>query len=320
MDRAFRRRDPSYEGVFFTAVRTTGIFCRPTCPAKNPASENVEFFGSANEALLAGYRACRRCRPMDPNGRPPQWVDRLVAAVEKSPFERLSDAHLRGMSVDPVRARRYFQQNYGMTFQTYQRNRRMGLALAGLRNGKKVLDVAYGHGFESDSGFRDAFRRVFGEPPGRGRNSVCLVTAQIATPLGPMVTAASDEGICLFEFADRRGLSAGIETLRRRLGCAFVPGSNPHIRRIQKELARYFAGSLEEFKTPLVLVGTDFQCDVWRALRKIPHGRTMSYEGLARAIGRRGAQRAVGRANGDNRIAILIPCHRVVQKDGKLCG
>lgn len=134
-------RDESYDGLFFIAVKTTGIFCRPGCPARKPLPKNVEYFGSAREALLAGYRPCKRCRPMDADGVPPSWVRRLLARVDANPTGRINDRDLRAIQIDPARARRYFNKNYGMTFQAYQRSRRMGLALAEVRRGAGATTI-----------------------------------------------------------------------------------------------------------------------------------------------------------------------------------
>ncbi len=323
MFRAVVERDGDYDGVFFTAVRTTGIFCRPICPAKKPRRENVEFFPSTRDALAAGYRPCQRCRPMEPPGDAPPWLRNLLAEIERDPYRRWTDADLRARSLDPARVRRWFRANHGMTFHAYQRSRRLGLALVRIRHGDDLTGAAYDHGYESLSGFRDAFARLFGEPPGRSRRQErmpALVT-RLTTPLGPMIAAATDEGVCLLEFADRRMLETQVRRLRRLLdGAVFTPGSNRHLRRLEDELQRYFAGSLERFSVALDIRGTEFQLAVWQQLLQVPYGKTGTYEQLARAIGRPSATRAVGRANGDNRLAILIPCHRIVRSDGTLCG
>jgi AraC family transcriptional regulator of adaptative response/methylated-DNA-[protein]-cysteine methyltransferase len=317
---ALLRRDPSYDGIFIVGVKTTGIFCRPTCFARKPQPQNVEYFPSSREALLAGYRPCKRCHPMDNGGTAPAWVKSLLERVDRAPTARVTDADLRTMSIDPIRARRWFKEHYGMTFHAYHRARRMGLALTEVRRGKDLTQVGYRHGFESPSGFRYAFNRVFGRPPGRSRAMPCLHGRWLDTPLGSMLALANDEGLYLLEFVDRRALETQIATLRRQLGCAIVPGAARPLDVIADELARYFQGTLTAFTVPLVLPGTPFQLEVWRRLRRIPHGEVLSYGELARDIGRPGAQRAVGRANGDNRIAVVIPCHRVVRTGGALCG
>lgn len=334
MYQALLRRDPGYEGVFVVGVKTTAIFCRPTCAAKKPRRENVEFFASPSEALHAGYRPCLRCRPMDRVQAPPEWVGRLMNEVERQPTVRFTDAQVRALAIEPARARRYFKQHYGMTFHAYHRARRMGLALVEVRQQKAQLNghatklrnrvdqVGSQHGYRSVSGFRDAFTRLFGQPPGKaGRNGTASLLARwLDTPLGAMLALANDDGLHLLEFVDRRGLERELELLRRRTRAVIVPGDHRHLDSIADELSRYFDGSLRQFKTPIAMIGSAFQQQVWRRLLKIPSGSTLSYAQLASDIGHPGAQRAVGRANGDNRLALIIPCHRVVCSDGTLCG
>jgi len=320
MEQAVQRRDASYDGIFFVGVRTTGIFCRPSCPAKTPLARNRQYFATAAEAIFAGYRPCKRCRPLDTNGRAPSWAQRLLSEVEQTPMGRIRDADLRAMNIDPARARRYFLKHYGMTFHAYCRGRRMGKALEQIRQGAPLDDVALGHGYDSHSGFRDAFAKTFGQPPGRSRTADCLVVGWVESPVGPLLVAAKEEGICLLEFTDRRMLETQFATLRKQFACAIVPGTHPHIDQLKKELAQYFTRTLKSFTIPLVYPGSPFQRAVWEQLLQIPYGETRSYEALASAIGCYGAQRAVGRANGQNRIAIVIPCHRVVNNDGRLGG
>ncbi len=320
MYRALASRDAEYDGVFFAAVRTTGIFCRPTCTAKKPKRDNVEFYGSTRDALLAGYRPCKRCRPLELNGKAPSWLGPLLAEVERDPTKRWKDTDLRQMALDPTRVRRWFNNNHGMTFHAYQRARRLGLALGQLSLGEGLSNTAYDYGYESLSGFRDAFERLFGETPRRKRDVALVMMTRILTPLGPMVAGASADGVCLLEFADRPMLETQIKRLKERLGCVFAPGSNEHIELLNEQLGGYFRGTLTDFAVPLVLAGTDFQRAAWEYLRGIPYGETRTYRDEACSIGRPGAQRAVGRANGDNRLAIIIPCHRVVRSDGNLSG
>jgi AraC family transcriptional regulator of adaptative response/methylated-DNA-[protein]-cysteine methyltransferase len=320
LDRAVRERDAEFDGVFFQAVRTTGIFCRPSCPAKATLPKNREYFATARQAIFAGYRPCKRCRPLETDGRPPVWLAPLLAEVDGDPAARISDTDLRGRGIDPARVRRYFGKHYGMTFQAYCRGRRLGEALRKIRKGDGVDDVALGHGYESLSGFRDAFAKTFGQPPGRARAADCVVTTWIESPVGPLLAGARPEGLCLLEFTDRRALETQFTTIRQRFGCPVVPGTHEHLDQLKDELTGYFAGTLRDFKVPLIYPGTPFQQKVWHQLRQIPYGQTISYEALAERIGAPGAQRAVGHANGQNRIVILLPCHRVVNKSGKLGG
>ena len=320
MERAVNNKDASYDGIFFIAVRTTGIFCLPSCPSRATLPKNREYFATAKQAIFAGYRPCKRCRPLESNGKPPEWVGKLLAEVERDPQSRWRDADLRRRAIDPARARRYFVKHHGMTFQAYCRGRRMNEALQQIKNGARLDDVALGNGYDSHSGFREAFARTFGRPPGQGREAGCVVVAWTESPVGPLLMGANDDGICLLEFTDRRALETQIATVRRRFGCALVPGKHEYIDRLQDELDRYFAGTLRQFRVPLTYPGTPFQQQVWEQLLRIPYGETRSYEEIACAVGTPSAQRAVGTANGKNRIAIVIPCHRVVNKGGNLGG
>jgi AraC family transcriptional regulator of adaptative response/methylated-DNA-[protein]-cysteine methyltransferase len=319
MRRAYLRRDASYNGLFFLGVRTTGIFCRPTCPARKPLPKNVEYFANVQAALAAGYRACKRCRPLEADDQP-AWAAELVAEVEQNPAPRITDADLKTRGIDPATVRRYFLRQYGMTFQAFTRARRLSAALTAIRNNETVDAAAFDSGYESDSGFRDAFLRTFGDTPGSYRNGDCVLLSWIRSPLGPLVAGATKDGVCLLEFTDRRMLEAQFATVRKLFAAPVVPGTNEHLEKLESELAGYFAGTLRTFSVPLVYPGTDFQRRVWTQLLTIPYGGTRSYEDLAIAVGDKKAVRAVGRANGLNRIGIVIPCHRVVNKNGDLGG
>jgi len=320
MERAFARKDSAYDGVFFTAVRTTGIFCRPSCPSR-PHAENLEFFQSVNECVFAGYRPCKRCRPLEAGGTPPAWVSDLMAKVESSPEACLQAADLLALGITPERARRWFKEHYGMSFTAWCRGRRLAAAFTQIRDGAPIDEVTFGSGFGSHSGFREAFTRTFAEPPGRTRRiGARIVTVMLESPLGPILAGASEEGICLVEFTDRRMLEHNFATMRRIFGCPVVPGEHPLLNQLRVELAEYFAGKRRSFGVPLASRGTSFQEKVWGSLGRIPFGETISYDELARRIDQPTARRAVARANGMNRICILIPCHRVIGKDGTLTG
>src|SRR5688572_7462199 len=155
MERAYLARDASYNGLFFLGVRTTGIFCRPTCPARKPLPKNVEYFPTARAALLAGYRPCKRCRPLEAADQP-QWAAELIADVERHPAPRITDGQLKSRGIDPATARRYFLRNYGMTFQAFTRARRLSGTLSQIRDGSGLEDAVFQSGYASHSGFRDA--------------------------------------------------------------------------------------------------------------------------------------------------------------------
>lgn len=320
MERAYLASDASYDGIFYLGVRTTGVFCLPSCRARKPRPENVDFFSSPKDALFAGFRPCKRCRPMERIGSPPEWLGSLLSLVEATPEIRRTDRDIRAIGIDPARVRRHFLKQYGMTFHAFCRGMRLAKSFQQIRNGVDLDDVIFSHGYQSHSGFREAFGRTFGAPPGQSRGADCIVTAWIETTIGPLVAAATSRGLCLLEFTDRRRLELQFARLRKHFKCAIVPGRNDHLEKVKKELAEYFSGRRSSFSVPLVVAGSPFEKKVWEALLTIPHGQTVSYEEIARKIGAPKASRAVGRANGFNRIAILIPCHRVINKNGELGG
>lgn len=319
MERAYRKSDASYNGLFFLGVRTTGIFCRPTCPARKPLPKNVEYFPTTHAALVAGYRPCKRCHPLETDAQP-KWAAKLVADVEADRACRITDRDLRRRGIDPATVRRHFLKEYGMTFQAFARARRLAGALSQIREGKMLDHAVLDSGYSSHSGFRDAFGRTFGRTPGAVNGRECVFLSWVRSPLGPLIAGATSKGICLLEFTDRRMLEAQFATVRKLFDAPAVPGSNKHLERLESELANYFAGTLQRFSVPVVYPGTPFQKQVWDELLRIPFGETRSYEQVAVAVGSPKAVRAVGRANGLNRIAIVIPCHRVVNKDGQLGG
>jgi AraC family transcriptional regulator, regulatory protein of adaptative response / methylated-DNA-[protein]-cysteine methyltransferase len=320
MEKAFLNKDATYDGTFFSGVRTTGIFCRPSCTAKKPLPSNVSYFSTAREALFAGYRPCLRCRPLEAGGSHPEWIRGLLMAMEESPERRWKDSDLRESGLEPERVRRYFSKRYGMTFQAYCRARRLSGAFQQIREGASLDSVPFDSGYESHSGFRDAFAKFFGKAPGKSRSDELITVDWVESPLGPLVLGSSNRGICLLEFTDRRMLETQFERLRRKFQCAVTPGNSALNEQLKSELAEYFQGARKSFGVPVDAPGSPFEEKVWRALLTIPYGQTWSYFDLANRIGDPAAVRAVGTANGKNRIAIVIPCHRVVNKDGRLGG
>jgi AraC family transcriptional regulator of adaptative response/methylated-DNA-[protein]-cysteine methyltransferase len=318
--KALIAKKTEYEGVFFVGVKTTGVFCRPTCPARKPKIENCEFFETAQQALLASFRPCKRCRPLSNPNQVSELIQILVEAVEENPERRWKDKDFEDLSVNASTARRQFKKRFGMTFVAYARARRMGLAMKQIRKGEPVIEAQLSTGYESSSGFRDAFSRIMGAAPTKLNSHQILKASWIDTPLGPMIAIANEKALYLLEFVDRRGLEREVERLRLKTKSAIIPGYTHPISSIKKELKAYFEGKLTEFQTPLFLLGSDFQKQVWEELKKIPPGETRSYMAIAKAIGRPSAFRAVARANGTNQIAIVIPCHRVINTNGKLGG
>ena len=325
MRRAFQQKDATFDGTFFVAVKTTGVFCRPVCRAKPPRPENVEFFATANEALRQGYRPCKLCRPLEPLGHPPPLVRTLLDLARRSAPDRVTDRDLASAGIDPGTARRQFQSFYQMTFAEYQRSARLGSALKRLNEGTTMIAAQTEAGFDSSSGFRDALARTFGTPALAVGTAQVLTAAWFPSPLGTLLAVAFRSGVAMLEFVDGRGIEQEIGRLRAHFGTAgrsavIVPGDHSHLSQLRTQLEEYFAGSRRSFSIALAPRGTDFQLRAWQYLRTIPYAQTRSYRQQAAAIGSPEAVRAVGGANGRNPLAIIVPCHRVIGSNGTLTG
>jgi len=317
---ALLNKDSSFEGIFFAGIKTTGIFCRPACPARKPKIGNVEFFQSAKEALDSGYRPCKRCNPMQTVGKTPEWVGMILKKVEQNPAQKWTDREVKLLGVEPNRLRRWFKRHHGMTFHGYVRLRRLGRALKQMKHERNTALVAFDNGYESLSGFREAMKDLLGQPVKKGKNTLAVYLNRISTPLGPMLAGTTESKLCLLEFTDRRMLETQLKRIQKELDCTFIPGSNAVTEQVAEELEEYFEGERKEFSVPLELKGSEFRQKVWRQLQEIPYGETRSYKEQAQIIGNEKAVRAVAGANGDNRIAIIIPCHRVIGSNGTLTG
>ena len=314
-------KNSAYEGIFFVGVSSTGIFCRPTCPARKPKRENCTFFKTAQEALLASFRPCKRCEPLLPPGYLSDQIRKLVEAVESYPEKRWKEKDFEDLCLDPSTARRHFKKHYGMTFVAYARARRMGIALKQIREGGSVIQAQLEAGYESGSGFRDAFSKIMGASPAHiNPDGLLLKASWLSTPLGPMLAIGDEKKLYLLEFVDRRGLEREIEALRLKTKAPILPGRTAPITSIEKELDDYFKGRLKAFQTPLYFLGTPFQKTVWDELLRIPYGETRSYQDQASSLGNPAACRAVANANGKNQLAIIIPCHRIIRHNGELGG
>ena len=317
---AIGKQSKLFEGVFVTAVKTTGIFCRPSCRARKPKPANVVFFDTVREALQHGFRPCKICKPMENMDETPAYIKSVIAELNESPFLRIRDLDLRKRGIDPSQIRRWFKKYHNVTFHAYQRMLRINSAYNEIKEGESITNSAFGNGYKSLSGFNDSYRAVFGGPASESKNKTIINIVRFTTPLGPMFACATKEGLCLLEFTDRKMLETEFKDLRKRLGAVILPGENDHLVRVQSELAEYFEGKRRQFTVALHTPGTDFQQSVWNVLREIPYGETRSYMQQAAAIGNPKAVRAVASANGQNRISIVIPCHRVIGSSGLLTG
>ena len=318
--KALIARDDAFEGRAFVGVTSTGIFCRLTCPARKPKRENCLFFENQGAAIAAGFRACKRCRPMAPKTEADPIVVKLMDALDADPGKRRRETDIRALGVDPSTARRAFRRTYGATFLEIARAARIRAGANAQKNGARVIDAQIDAGFESASGYRAAFTRLLGDAPAAFAGETRLKADWIDTPVGAMIAVADDRALHLLEFFERKALAAEMNRLKKATRGPIAAGRTPLTDQIEAELGAYFSGDTATFKTPLALHGGDFTRSVWTALRKIPVGVTRSYQDVATEIGRATATRAVARANGANQIAIVIPCHRVIGADGSLTG
>ena len=313
-------KDASYESIFFTAVKTTGIFCRPSCTARKPKRENVVFYNSINDAIQNGYRPCKVCKPMEIASETPKYIKELLKELNADPFLKIKDYDLAKRGIEPNNIRRWFNKNYDMTFQAYQRMLRVNTAYFKISKGESITNTAFDLGFESLSGFNSSYKKIVGEVPSKSKQKNIINITRLTTPLGPMFAGATEDGICMFEFTNRKMLETEFKDLVKRLNAVILPGTNSHLTQLKKEVNEYFQGKRKNFTVPLDTPGTDFQRSVWDVLQKIPYGSTWSYQDQAHALSKPKAVRAVANANGHNRISIIIPCHRVIGSDGSLTG
>lgn len=317
--KALLDKNPAYDGTFFAGIKTTGIFCHATCTARKPKFENCEFYLTAEEALLSGFRPCKICNPLSYPNNIPEEVTLLVKEVEKNPEKKWKESDFHELGIHSATARRKFKDVYGMTFVQYARSRRMGLAFKQILAGDKVIDQQLSLGYESSSGFNDAFTKIMGNPP--KKTKATLINANIiSTPIGRMISLSDANYLYLLEFMDRRGLEKEIEKLRNKHNARIIPGQTEINSNLEEQLKLYFQKKLQTFSIPLFKDGSPFQKQVWEILETIPSGTTCTYQDIANKLGNKNFVRAVGNANGANQLAIIIPCHRVIKTNGNLGG
>lgn len=304
--------DRSYDGKFFYGVRSTGIFCRPSCASKAPKPENVVFFNSREEAERAGFRPCKRCRPDLLSYRPTEELaEEAKAVIDRSFADRLElQAQLHALGVTRRHLTGLFEKKFDMSPEQYIAQVRMQRARKLLDAGNRVTDVAFAVGMESSAAFTAFFKKQAGVAPSDYVLQRALERPYCfcETPLGLIRMEEDPHGITSLRFADS-------ETER-----SLAAEGGIYLADAKSQLLEYFSKKRKSFDLPLSVMGSAFQKSVWNALRGIPYGELRSYQQVAEAIGRREAARAVGMANNRNPILIMIPCHRVVGKDGKLAG
>ncbi len=321
-------RDKTADGQFFYAVSTTGVFCRPSCPARTAKRVNVRFYDRAADAEAAGYRPCRRCHPLAIDGRDPQTslMEAMAAYIKDHATETLSLAHLADQAgMSPFHFQRTFKAVIGVSPRDYQASMRLSSFKAGLRGGDSVLDATFDAGYGSTSRVYEQVDGGLGMTPGAYRAGGAGETITYAvrdSVLGALMMAATKRGVCFVQFGD------DADTLQAQLAAEFPrarleqagPGTAAALDAWMAALADHLAGAAPRPDLPLDLRGTAFQIKVWRFLMHVKPGAVVSYGELASGIGHPRAVRAVGSACGANRLAVLVPCHRALRGDGGLGG
>lgn len=318
---AVTRREPQADGAFFYGVKTTGVFCRPSCASRQPRRENVAFFTDVAAARAAGFRDCKRCQP---GGLPRELeiVNRACAALDADPHQRLTLAQLSdAVHVSPFHLQRLFKRVVGVTPRQYQAAQRGAALRDALQSGSDVTRATLDAGFGSPSRMYDSASAELGMAPSEFRRKGAGLTVRYAgapTSLGFVLVAATEKGICKIGFGDDPGLLT--DELRSEFANADVREDPERLAPFIAQIDAYLRGSRQDFDLPLDIAATAFRQRVWDALRRIPYGETRSYTQIAEAVGAPRAVRAVASACATNPVALAIPCHRVVQKGGALAG
>ncbi len=314
-------RDFSADGRFVYAVKSTGIFCRPSCPSRRPRRELVEFFNSPAQAQEAGYRPCRRCAPTERNPQM-QRVEAACRYIDENLDAGLSlTAVARHVGASPFYFQRMLKKILGDRPRQYQQARRAGKFKSALQGEGRITDAIYEAGYSSSSRAYENVPAQLGMTPSafrRNGQGAAIRYFILSTELGRLLVATTDRGLCSVRFGESD--AALIRELRREFGAAAIERDDRSLQPLAGEIRQLLRGTLNPSRIPLDIRGTAFQQMVWNALRRIPRGETRSYSEIAQAIGRPRAVRAVAGACAANPVALVIPCHRVVEKNGNLAG
>ena len=326
---AVLHRDPAFDGSFVYAVRTTGVYCRPTCPSRRPHRVNVGFFAGSKEAQSAGFRACRRCQPDRPlqesrnSGLVQKVCQQIDAHLEDHPDGLPSLAQLsRTVGVSASHLQRVFKKEMGLTPRQYAHTGRLERFKSLVRGGSPVSAAMLDAGYASTSRLYEGADSQLGMTPGRYRNGGVGITISYLlaeSPLGTVLVAATGKGICSVKLGDEASIL--LKDLRAEFPAADFKGGDELLQGWLGSVLEYLDGERSGLDLPLDIQATAFQRRVWRMLQSIPYGETRSYQQMALDMGLNGnAGRAVGNACASNPAALVIPCHRAVRKDGSLGG
>lgn len=320
--RAVRSRDRARDGQFVLAVKTTGIYCRPSCPAKQPRRENVVFFDDANAAERAGFRACRRCRPRSELAPREEMVARATAWLDEHLEDRVTLARLGdAIGISPGHLQRTFTLVTGVSPRQYVAARRLEGAKSRLRSGADVTTAIHGSGYGSSSRFYEQARSTLGMSPAsykRGGEGAEIRYAIAGSAFGRVLVAATARGVCAVSLGDRD--DALREALVAEYPRATIARDDVAMREQLEAVLTHLSDRSSLATLTIDVRATTFQRQVWEALRAIPTGERRSYGQVATAIGNPGATRAVASACAANPVALVIPCHRVVRGDGSHGG
>ena len=317
-------RDERFRNVFVLAVRTTAIYCRPTCPARRPKRENARFFATPEEARRAGFRACKRCKPdeMDSTDLAVELARRVCQRIDAHLSEPLTLADLSSrLDVSPFHLQRTFKRVTGITPNQYLRARRLTALKGGLQEGESVLSSLYGAGFGSSSRVYEQASAALGMTPAtfrKGGAGMAIGYEFADCPLGRLLVAATERGVCAVYLGDSDSELSAI--LRSEFPKAEIGAGGPEMSSTVEAILAHLEGEQPHLDLPLDVQATAFQRRVWDELRRIPYGEQRTYQQIAEALGRPKSARAVGRACASNPASIVIPCHRAVGSDGKLRG
>lgn len=316
-------RDRRYDGSFVYAVRSTGIYCRPSCPSKKPRRENVAFYPSPNEAEGEGFRACRRCHPHSAAGTSAErGIQQAIEYIDAHPSERITLQRLaEEVGFSPFHLQRTFKERIGLSPRAYGDARRLERFKSRLQEGDTVSRATYEAGFNSSRSLYDRATEGLGMTPGRyrrGGKGIRIRFTIVPSALGRVLVGATERGVCTVSLGDDdRELEAA---LRREFASAEVERDEAVLRAWAEPIVRRIEGDPPGLAVPLDLQGTAFQMRVWKTLQQIPVGETRSYAEIAAAVGQPSAARAVARACASNRAALVVPCHRVIRGDGSFGG
>ncbi len=318
-------RDATYDGAFVFAVRSTGVYCRPTCPSRRPRRAQVSFYATSAQAEAAGYRACKRCHPATTAPTPPAAladIQRLCAYIDEHLDETLTLRELSDRAhISPFHLQRVFKQIVGVSPRQYIEALRLGRLKDALQAGDDVITAQYAAGFSSSSRVYERAADHLGMTPGayrRGAQAQTIRYTLADSPLGRLLVARTERGVCAIRMGEDDGEL--LDGLAREFPAATLQRDDPGMAETVSAIANYLAGQQPALDLPLDVRATAFQRRVWEALQAIPYGETRSYRQIAEAIGQPGAVRAVGQACAANPIAPVIPCHRALRSDGGLGG